>query len=167
MKLIIYPNKILTKQNEMVAKDTLPSLSQIQEMERILDEGQGVGLAAPQIGINLRFFIVRYNDLKLNVINPETIWHSKEMEKDEEGCLSLPDVSIKVNRYKSIKIKWLDENWQEHEELFDGFVSRIFQHEGDHLNGILLTHRMSNTDKIRNRKVLRVLKYMSEQKNIE
>lgn len=158
MELIVYPNKILTKHNESVTKDNLPSLSQIQEMERILDEGHGVGLAAPQVGINLTFFIVRYNNLSLNVFNPEIIWHSKDTEVDKEGCLSFPQVSAKMNRYKSITVKWLNDKLEEQKETFNGFAARIFQHEMDHLNSILLTHRMSHADKIRNRYALRILK---------
>ncbi len=102
----------------------------------------GVGLAAPQVGLSLRMFVMDYGDGPIKVINPEIIEKSEEKVIDEEGCLSLPDVFAEVERAKWIKVRFQNERgeWQEME--LEGYSARVFQHEYDHLDGILFIDRL-------------------------
>lgn len=112
---------------------------------------EGVGLAAPQIGVNLRIFVVDYKNFKRVVINPEIISISKKKyisenkKKDSEileGCLSLPHYYGPLKREKTVNIKYQDENGQEKTEEFKDFNAQIMLHEIDHLNGILFIDRL-------------------------
>ncbi|MBN1879528.1 peptide deformylase [bacterium] len=108
----------------------------------------GIGLAAPQVGVSLRMIIVTYGidvekpDPRV-IINPEIIWHSDEMESAEEGCLSVPDETGFVPRWSEIRIRGMTLDGDEFEELLIGWTARIFQHETDHLDGILFVDRLS------------------------
>tara|TARA_B100000963_G_scaffold359405_1_gene386681 strand:+ start:5583 stop:6152 length:570 start_codon:yes stop_codon:yes gene_type:complete len=102
----------------------------------------GAGLAAPQIGVNTRVFITRnYRDDKpeefLTFINPEIKLKSKEKIMIPDGCLSIPNVHSKTIRHSYVKVSYLDESFNKVEEELEGFQSVVFQHELDHLNGIL------------------------------
>lgn len=164
LELTIYPNKILTAGNKRVEKERLFVVKHnIEIMERMLQHHDGVGLAAPQVGINMRFFIIRHEDCNVNIINPDIVSLSKDKEKDVEGCISLPDILVSVKRSKSVVINYLDEKWEVQHRTFEGFEARIVQHEIDHIVGILLTHRMNDCDKIKNRHALRNLRYMAEE----
>jgi peptide deformylase len=110
-------------------------------------------LAAPQIGKAIRLFIVdgtelaedypECQDFKKVFINPEIIEESDEDSTFAEGCLSLPGISENVIRPASITIRYMDENFTEHTETYDGFAARIIQHEYDHLEGHVFTDRIS------------------------
>lgn len=168
LKLILYPNKILTKSNRPITRELLYRvLPNIEKMENILKKHDGVGLAAPQVGINLRFNIIRYKECNINMLDPYILSHGKDFDIVKEGCISLPDVTVSVKRFKMITVWYYDENWIEKKEVFEGLCARIIQHEVDHLDGILLTHRMSHTSKIKNRNALRLLRYMAENENTD
>lgn len=132
---------------------TLPLLA---SLEQIMLSHQGVGIAAPQVGESLRVFIVasrpndRYPHAPLMeptiMINPELLWHSDLMEKDWEGCLSIPGIRAKVNRYTHIRVSYLNLLGDVIETEFTGFIARIFQHELDHLNGIVFLDRADKLD---------------------
>ncbi|PSV48132.1 peptide deformylase [Photobacterium indicum] len=132
---------------------TLPLLA---SLEQIMLSHQGVGIAAPQVGESLRVFIVasrpndRYPHAPLMeptiMINPELLWHSDLMEKDWEGCLSIPGIRAKVNRYTHIRVSYLNVLGDVIETEFTGFIARIFQHELDHLNGIVFLDRADKLD---------------------
>lgn len=102
----------------------------------------GVGLAAPQVGVAKRAFVLRLdreikNTDKVEVfINPEYVSKSEAMVIGVEGCLSYPDVYTNVERHATVKIKYLDEHFKQQEKEFEGFPSRVVQHEMDHLDGI-------------------------------
>ncbi len=129
-----------------VAKEINPeSLTNefIKEMSETMYMDDGVGLAAPQIGISERFFMYDAGE-KLNVVvNPEILERSLETELGEEGCLSIPDIFEKVPRALKIKVKYL--NRQNHEVIreLEGYEARVFQHEFDHLNGKLFIDYLS------------------------
>jgi len=135
-KVRLYGDPVLRK----VAKEIEPtSLTPefMSEMSETMYVEDGVGLAAPQIGISERFFIYDIGE-KLNVvINPEILERSDEKEIGEEGCLSLPEIFDKVPRSVFIETKYFDQNGQEHVKKFEGYEARVFQHEFDHLNGKL------------------------------
>lgn len=126
----------------------------IETMKRTLiatNNPKGVGLAAPQIGQSWRVFITRPTEKSaIRVfINPEISFASTELtdgvpERDNklEGCLSIPNVWGKVKRASKIKLKYINEKGENHEETFEGFLATIIQHETDHVNGILYTQRV-------------------------
>tara|TARA_Y100000389_G_C17419692_1_gene495956 strand:+ start:855 stop:1424 length:570 start_codon:yes stop_codon:yes gene_type:complete len=111
----------------------------------------GAGLAAPQIGFNARVFITRnYRDDKpeqfLTFINPEIKTKSREQVMVPDGCLSIPNVQSKTVRYSYINVSYLDENFNNVEEELEGFQSVVFQHELDHLDGILFLDLLDSTE---------------------
>ncbi len=116
---------------------------------------EGVGIAAPQVDQSLDVFIVasrpspRYPDARLMeaevVINPEILTQSAELEKGWEGCLSIPGIRGLVPRAREISVKYFDRSGNEIHRTFAGFVARIFQHEYDHLRGIVFLDRMEST----------------------
>ena len=109
----------------------------------------GVGLAAPQVGLGIRLFVIdaaqmdeKLEGYKKVFINPKITAHDDEEVKFEEGCLSIPGVRGKVKRPDEITIHYLDENFEPQELTVDGIVSRIIQHEYDHIEGILFTEKL-------------------------
>ncbi|GAB4347633.1 MAG: peptide deformylase [Leptolyngbyaceae cyanobacterium] len=127
----------------------------MDQLIQTAQQANGVGIAAPQVGISERLFIVasrptpRYPHAPVMeptvMINPQIISHSAERVKDWEGCLSVPGVRGLVPRYQAIAVEYTDRYGQhQHQELTD-FVARIFQHELDHLNGILFIDRVEST----------------------
>ena len=125
----------------------------IDDMFLTLEEASGVGLAAPQIGKNIRLFIVDCTpwadedeslaDFKRVFINAEIYERSEETDLFNEGCLSLPGLHEDVRRPVAIRMRYLDENFVEHDEEFDGYPARVIQHEYDHLEGKVFTDRLS------------------------
>jgi peptide deformylase len=140
------------------------------EIREILDnlvdsmhEAGGVGLAAPQIGINKRIFVIEIEDGNVRkVINPEFLEFSEEIVENEEGCLSVPGVYKKVKRPARVKIKYTDENGEEVVESAEGLLSRAFQHENDHLDAILFIDKLSPVAKRMVSKKLQTLKKETE-----
>ena len=144
---------VLRKEADEVPADYPEIKTLIADMFETLTQADGCGLAAPQIGKSLRMFIVdgtcladdypECANFKQAFINPEIMEESEETISYSEGCLSLPGISENVVRPVKIKIHYLDENFCEHEEWLDGFASRIFQHEYDHIEGHVFTDRVS------------------------
>lgn len=128
----------------------------IEELIRCGEENAGVGIAAPQVGRNVRLFIMapkpgpRYPDAPLvepfAVINPEILRLYGEVQKGWEGCLSVPGYRGLVPRFELVDAAWLDRHGRRQEATFGGFLARIFQHEFDHLEGILYPRRMEKDD---------------------
>ncbi|WP_343624218.1 MULTISPECIES: peptide deformylase [Flavobacterium] len=112
----------------------------------------GIGIAAPQVGINRNVIWVQRFDKEGEpfelYLNPKIIWRSSMLRKGMEGCLSIPDISGNVYRNYSIKLTYQDKTGKKHEEVIEGFTAVIFQHETDHLNGILFTDRMKEQEKL-------------------
>lgn len=138
LEIIIHPNPILRKKSQKVTSilsDELQKL--IPQMIETMKAKNGVGLAAPQIGQNIRLLVVSHKDQDLVVINPKILKKSLLKEWDEEGCLSIPHRYGQVKRHKSITIKYLNESGQEQTLKANGLLARIIQHEIDHLDGIL------------------------------
>lgn len=138
LEIIINPNPILRKKSQNVTdilSDKIQKL--IPEMIETMKIKDGVGLAAPQIGQNIRLLVVVYKDKDLVVINPKIVKKSLLKEWDEEGCLSVPHKYGRVKRHKNIILKYLDENKKEQTLKAKGLLARIMQHEIDHLDGIL------------------------------
>lgn len=110
-------------------------------IETMQKQKNGVGIAAPQVGIQKRAIIVTTSDGPQAFINPKIFSPSKELVESEEGCFSVPGVYGIVKRHRTIKIKATDRNGKPVRRSVDGFEAIIFQHEIDHLDGILFTDR--------------------------
>jgi peptide deformylase len=132
-------NPILRKKSKLVIKIDGEILKLIKDMDETMIKNNGMGLAACQIGKDMRLFVIdkNYSD-KCIFINPEIIKLSKKTETIEEGCLSLPELFIPTKRVKSLKIKAIDENGKKFKIKAKDMLARAIQHEMDHLNGILI-----------------------------
>ena len=108
---------------------------------------RGVGLAAPQIGISGRFFVMDAGDKVRKVINPEIVSFGSNQIEMDEGCLSLPGVHRKVRRPKKINVRYTSETGEVIEEELKNLPARVFQHEFDHLNGTVFTDRLGPIQK--------------------
>ena len=127
--------------------------SYMEDMFLTLGEAEGVGLAAPQIGKNIRLFIVDCTpwgeddpecaDYKRAFINPEIYALSEEKKTYNEGCLSFPGIHADVPRSLAIRMRYMDEDFVEHDEEFHGLKAWVIQHEYDHIEGIVFTDRIS------------------------
>ncbi len=143
-----FGHPVLTKVGEPITKD-YPELSQLlEDMWETMYNAKGIGLAAPQIGLSIRLFLVDTTQLELEdgsegikkaFINAEIIEEAGDDWGYEEGCLSIPKVTGMVDRPEQVVIKYQDENFEEHEATFDGMNARVIQHEYDHIDGILFT----------------------------
>lgn len=125
------------------------------DMVETMYDAPGRGLAAPQIGENLRLFVMdcHWKDgaerAPSAFLNPSFVWRSAAEVVNEEGCLSIPDVPVDVIRPASITMRWTDLEGAAHEETFEGFEAVCVQHEADHLDGILNVDLASVADKAR------------------
>ena len=123
----------------------------LNNMFETMYDSNGIGLAAPQLGLSIRLFIVdgseieniNPNGFKEVFINPVIEEEFGKEWEFEEGCLSIPDVRAHVKRKGELTIRYFDQNWVEHVKTFDGMAARIIQHEYDHIEGILFTDRIS------------------------
>jgi len=113
------------------------------DMLETMREAPGVGLAAPQVGLSERIIVVEYEDRRYALVNPEIAWRSDETEIGEEGCLSLPTLYGDVERASKVRVKGLDLDSKRVTIEAEGWLARIFQHEVDHLDGVLFTDRMA------------------------
>lgn len=107
----------------------------VRNMARIMIENNGIGLAAPQVGISKRIFVMGNQDKLFACINPEIIEGSGQV-MDQEGCLSFPDLWLNVKRHETIKIKYYNAMNGSVELELSGLMARVFQHERDHLDGV-------------------------------
>ncbi len=149
--IVAYGDPVLRKRAKEIEREDIDVKSLSEDMFETMHNASGVGLAAPQIGKSLRMFVVdtapmedeKYSDFKAVIINPEIIEEEGEEWDFEEGCLSIPGIREDVNRQEKIRLRYFDENWEEHEKKFDGIAARIIQHEFDHLEGVLFTDYLS------------------------
>ncbi|GHE78161.1 peptide deformylase [Thalassotalea profundi] len=154
-KIYLLGHPILSNPSSPV-EDILSDETQtlIKSLLTTVEQAGGVGIAAPQIGIPKRLFIVcskpnnRYpNAPRMQptaIINPKIIGYKGDIIEDWEGCLSVPSLRGLVARHNTIDVEYYDIDGQKHLQEFNGFIARIFQHEIDHLNGISFVDRVSN-----------------------
>ncbi|HLL90639.1 MAG TPA: peptide deformylase [Tepidisphaeraceae bacterium] len=159
LSIIHYPDPRLRKPSQPVTTfdDGLKKLA--ARMLELMREANGVGLAAPQVGLGLRLFVMNATgepgDDRVYV-NPELI-DGDGTEEGEEGCLSIPGVNVKILRDKKLRILAKDLDGNPVDESASGFVARVWQHETDHLNGTLITDRMGAVAKMAYKKKLKEL----------
>ncbi len=138
---------VLREKARQVKKITPGIKALIKEMIKTMYEQKGVGLAATQIGVVDRIAVIDPGDGLKVLINPEIIWRSKENVIEEEGCLSLPQIAVKVPRSEKVKVRFIDEKGSEKELEAEGLLARILQHELDHLDGCLIIDRTSKEER--------------------
>ena len=159
LPIVAYGTPVLKKKGSDITPD-YPAFEQLLEnMWETMYEANGVGLAAPQVGIAIRLFIVdaspfadddeltqeeqkQLTGFKKVFINPQ-IEESGEEWAFNEGCLSIPDIREDVYRQEEIQIRYWDENFKEHTEQYSGLAARVIQHEYDHIEGVLFTDKLS------------------------
>lgn len=134
---------VLRKTSKVVDKINDKIITLLDDMAETMYNAEGVGLAAPQIGILKRIVVVDIGEGLIELINPEII-HKEGSECDSEGCLSLPGVAEEVVRPAKVKVKALNRKGEEITIEGEGFLARAFCHEIDHLNGILFIDRAEN-----------------------
>ena len=137
----------MRKESADIEKD-YPNLKELlANMFETMEEANGVGLAAPQIGLNIRVLsedFPEYKGFKKGFINPHIIEYDEtNTESLEEGCLSLPGIQEKVTRPTRIHVQYLDEDLNEHDEWVEGYLARVMQHEFDHLDAKMFIDRIS------------------------
>lgn len=153
LPIYTYGTAVLRKVAEPIDKD-YPGLKElISNMYETMYHADGVGLAAPQIGKAIRLLIIdlapfkeddpELGSFKITMINPEMLEFGDSKVPAEEGCLSIPGIYESVMRSESIKIKYFDEDFNQHITEFEGYRARVVQHEYDHLEGSLFTDKVS------------------------
>lgn len=156
--IVAYGNPLLKQKAKDIEKESIDVVELSKDMFETMYNAHGVGLAAPQIGLGIRMFIIdaepmgdeNENELKgfkKVFINPQIIDERGEEWAFEEGCLSIPGIREEIFRNEELEIKYFDENWQEHQEIYHGIKARIIQHEYDHIEGILFTDYLSGFKK--------------------
>ena len=164
LPIVAYGSPVLKKKAKEISKD-YPNLDQlIEDMFETMYNANGVGLAAPQVGLSIRLFVIdakpfaqddaltdaevkELESFKRVFINPEIVEEQGIDWDFNEGCLSIPDVHEDIFRKPEIKINYLDENFVEKTEVLSGLPARVVQHEYDHIEGVLFTDRISNLKK--------------------
>ena len=164
LPILAYGSPVLKKlANDITPK--YPNLNElISNMWETMYAAKGVGLAAPQIGLSIRLFVIdatpflddeNMDDFELNsinnfkkvFINPKITEENGSLWEFNEGCLSIPEIREDVSRRSKIKIEYFDENFQFHKQELSGLAARVVQHEYDHIEGILFTDHVSSLKK--------------------
>ena len=164
LPIVAYGDPVLRKMGKQIPKD-YPKLDElIANMRETMKNAQGVGLAAPQIGKDIRLFLIDASPFSENeeldeeernflkdfnriFINAEIIEEDGDEWAFNEGCLSIPNINEDVFRNETIHIEYVDENFEKQKESLNGVAARIFQHEYDHIEGILFTDKLSTLKK--------------------
>ena len=164
-KVVTYGHPVLRKvSSDITDFSNIDSL--IQDLFDTMYEFDGIGLASNQIGIDKRIFVVDISHMEesdeesnkpLVFINGR-VDNTVGSDVDSEGCLSLPEIRINVERYESIRYKYLDRNLNKHSKNFSGLLARIIQHENDHLDGKLITDYATPADLLKHGKALELMR---------
>jgi len=152
--IIAYGDPVLRRKATSIEPEEYPHIKQvIDDMYETMYGARGVGLAAPQVGLSMRLFVIDASvfadeepdlkDFKKVFINASILEETGEEWGFNEGCLSIPDIREDVYRKPTVKISYYDENWKHHEDTFSGLAARVIQHEYDHIEGKLFTDKLS------------------------
>ena len=154
LPIYIYGQPVLRKVAEDITPDYPELKTLITNMWETLADSEGIGLAAPQVGLDIRLVVIdldplsedlpEYKDFRQVYINAHIVEYDEtNTDASEEGCLSLPAIHEKVIRPTRIRVQWMDENFQAHDEWIDGYLARVMQHEFDHLDGKMFIDHIS------------------------
>lgn len=166
LTVVQYPDPRLRGRCKPVTEFNADLAAIAERMTALMHEHTGVGLAAAQVGIPLRLFVANPTDDPKNdrvYVNPE-LFDLEGAKEAEEGCLSIPDVHIVVRRSLRARIKAVDVTGEPFERAAEDFEARIWQHETDHLNGVLIIDKMGPSDRIASKKKLKELEEEFESK---
>jgi peptide deformylase len=152
--IVAYGDPVLKRKAPAIEPDEYPHIKELVEnMYETMYAARGVGLAAPQVGLSIRLFVVDctpfadeepdLKDFKKVFINAVVLEELGDEWAFNEGCLSIPDIREDVYRKPTIKMSYYDENWKHHEATFSGLSARVIQHEYDHIEGKLFTDRLN------------------------
>lgn len=145
-KVVLNGDPVLRRISRPV-KEVNDSIRKLMDnMAETMYYSHGVGLAAPQVGINKRVIVVDVGDGLYKMVNPEVV-SSSGIQDGPEGCLSVPNIIGNVKRSEHVKVKALDENGEEMVIEASGYKARAFQHEIDHLNGIIFTDKATDIER--------------------
>ncbi len=153
-EISVYPDPVLRKPAEAIESFDQELRDTVGAMYERMRESEGVGLAAPQVGLKRRILVLNPSgkaEDDLTLVNPEILKLSGPRATMDEGCLSFPGIFGQVTRPERARVRAQTLDGETFEKEYDGFVSRIIQHEMDHLEGVLLIDRMSPADKVRNK----------------
>ncbi len=159
LRIIHYPDPRLRKRSRPIEKVDQSIADLAARMFELMNEVKGLGLAAAQVGLNLRMFVTNHTGEPADdrvYINPEFL-DMQGLVEHEEGCLSVPEVYVNLRRAQWARISAMDVKGERFEMEGQDLIARAWQHEMDHLNGVLIIERMSPTSKISNRKLLKKL----------
>jgi peptide deformylase len=153
--IVAYGDPVLRKVAQPIEKGSIDVKKLSEDMFETMYLASGVGLAAPQIGLSVRLFVVdgapmdeeALKDFKKVFVNPEILEEEGEEWAYEEGCLSIPGIRADVYREEKLTIRYYDLDWNEHMEVYEGMAARVIQHEYDHLEGILFIDYLSSVKK--------------------
>lgn len=163
-----YGNEVLNQEGDWIEEGHEGLTELIADMFETMDNAGGIGLAAQQIGLPFKIFVLdltaykergeQYENLRKVFLNSEILEESEETNEFEEGCLSFPGISINVIRPEKVKVLYQDENFVEHEEWIDGMYATAFQHEHDHTEGVVFTSHATPLKKKLLKKKLKEIK---------
>jgi peptide deformylase len=160
LRIVSYPDTVLRAVARPVAQVTDEVRAVARRMLELMHEAPGVGLAAPQVGLSWRLFVANPTGEPQDdaiYVNPVLSSPSRQVEDAEEGCLSLPRITAEIRRPRAITLDALDLEGRPIHTTAEGFEARIWQHEMDHLDGVLILDRMTPIDRMANQKLLREL----------
>jgi peptide deformylase len=143
----VYPAAVLRQRAKEIGRLDSSVRSLIDHMTDIMYQADGVGLAAPQIGQSKRVIVIDVGEGPFSLINPEIVEREEDGESVEEGCLSLPGIRIDVKRPKAISVRGVDDKGTTVVKTVEGMWARAFQHEIDHLNGVMIIDHASFVQK--------------------
>jgi peptide deformylase len=158
LTIVHHPDPILRKVAQPVESVTPEIVAICKRMLELMHEAPGVGLAAPQVGLALRLFVANATgepEDDMVFINPTITIDGRATEDMEEGCLSLPGINASIRRPKAVTIEATDIDGNRFRASSDDLPARIWQHENDHLDGVMIIDKMSPIDKMANRKALK------------
>ena len=159
LQIVYYPDPVLRTVARQIDTITDTVRAVAARMFELVAEADGAGLAAPQVGLSWRMFVTRSRDdhPDLVYINPTVTRHLGDIVTRSEGCLSLPDLSLDIRRPVAAAVTALDTDGREFTLTDEDMLARVWQHELDHLDGILIIDKMSPMDRIANRRLLKDL----------
>lgn len=144
LKILTYPDPVLRRKSSPIDVVNGEIRRTVDEMLEVMFKDEGVGLAAPQVGISERIIVLDSVEGPMALFNPEIVLRGKEEQTIEEGCLSLPGIRLDVVRPTHIVVRGLNDQGDVTEIEADGLLARVIQHEIDHLDGILIIDRASS-----------------------
>jgi peptide deformylase len=154
LRIHTYPDFVLRGKSALVDEVDTEVVELVQAMSRLMVSAQGIGLAAPQVGVPRRIIIVNVGDGPISLINPAIV-ERHGLAKMEEGCLSCPGITVDVARSENILVRGLNLDGKEVVIEAEGLIARVLQHEIDHLNGVLILDKLPWLEKMLAKRKLR------------